>query len=106
MGLGQKPKWEVSFPSIGRVDLVSGNTLIEVKKAVNCNVGPGQLEAYLKHFVSKNRLRKDAVRGILVQKNDWPAPGVQERLAEIPYPVELWSVDQNEGGRWKAERLL
>lgn len=106
IGLGTRPQQQVKLPPVGRIDLLSGNTIVEVKKSVNVAIGPGQIERYLRYLSKKLRVGPEGVRGILVQKNAWLAPGVQQRLEQSEFPVELWSVDQGINRRWIACRLL
>ena len=105
LGLNHQPKQQVTWSSIGRVDLVCGNTVIEVKKAVTVNNGPAQIERYLGHLAKKRRVGPEGVRGILVQKNDWAVAEVRKRLRESPHPLELWSVDMDEYEEWRAVRV-
>jgi hypothetical protein len=105
LGLNQQPEQQVTWPSVGRVDLLCGNTVIEVKKAVTVDIGPSQIERYLGHLAKKMHVSRKGVRGILVQKNDWPAPKVLDRLSDSSFPLELWSVNKDKNGKWRAIRL-
>jgi len=106
MGLTHPPKQQVVCNSVGRLDLLSGRTVIEVKKSVTADIGPDQVERYLRYLTEKRRVGPKEVRGILVQKSCSPAPGVESRLRCSPYPLELWSVDTDESGVWNATRIL
>ena len=87
------------------MDLLAGNTVIEVKKVVTVDNGPGQTQRYLAHLVKESGLGPREVRGILVEKNTWPAPMVLAELTKSPYPLELWSVDRGENQKWIATRI-
>ena len=102
LGLSRQPKQQVTWSSVGRVDLICGNTVIEAKKAVTVDNGPAQIERYLRHLAKQLHTGPNGVRGILVQKNDWAVPMVRERLEASPYPLELWSIDKDEDGDWRA----
>ncbi len=106
MGLNHPPKQQVCWGSVGRLDLLSGKTVIEVKKSVTTEFGPDQIERYLGSLIEKKRLDPADVRGILVQKESQVALGLRKRLEESPYPLELWSVDTDEDGEWEAIRIL
>jgi hypothetical protein len=106
MGLTHPPKQQVVWNSIGRLDLLSGRTVIEVKKSVTADIGPDQIERYLGFLTKQKRIGPKDVRGILVQKTMQAAPGVENRLNMSPYPLELWSVDTDEDGEWEAIRIL
>jgi hypothetical protein len=103
LGLARQPLQQVTWPEVGRVDLVCGNTVIEVKKAVTLTNGPAQLERYLGYLAKKLGVGPDGVRGILVQKHPWASPALQERLAASDYHLELWSLDQNSEKEWQVE---
>lgn len=106
LGLDGPPRRQETWKPVGRVDLVRGNTVIEVKKAVSVDNGPAQIERYLSHLTKRLRVGPGGVRGILVQKNDWPGYGVEERLRDSDFPLELWSVDKDADGQWQALRLV
>lgn len=105
MGLAEPPKQQVTWSTVGRLDLLSGNTVIEVKKSVTADNGPAQIQRYLAHLAKELRVGPREVRGLLVQKNTWAAPNVLAELAKSPYPIELWSVDKDEQQRWRALRI-
>ena len=106
MSLKHPPKQQVCWGSVGRLDLLSGKTVIEVKKSVTTEFGPDQIERYLGFLIERNRLGSTDVRGILVQKGSQVAPGLKRRLEKSPFPLELWSVDSDEDGEWEAIRIL
>jgi RecB family endonuclease NucS len=106
LGLSAELEKQVVWRSVGRADLVCGNTVIEVKKVVTTEDGPAQIERYLGHLAKKLRLKNDQVRGILVQRSTRPGGGVKDRLLKSPFHLELWSVDDDEDGDWRALQLV
>lgn len=105
LGLRGKPKRQVRLGP-GRADIVCGNTIIEVKRAVTTNNGPDQIEGYLQHLAESRKSGKRGLRGILVQQFRLAGAGMKQRLAESPFRLELWAVYQNEDNEWELERLL
>jgi len=104
--LTEQPKQQVTYKKVGRADLVSGNTVIEAKKAVTINNGPAQIERYLGHLSKILKVNAQNVRGILVQNNTRALPGVKDRLFQSPFPLELWSVYCDVNGKWKVIQVV
>jgi hypothetical protein len=106
LGLPQRPRQQVTLQQVGRADLVSCNTIIEVKKVVSLDNGPAQIERYLGYLAESLGVGPDGVRGILVQKNSWATQALKERLADSEFPLELWSLDRDSDWKWQAQWIL
>jgi hypothetical protein len=106
LGLAVPPQQQVTWTGIGRVDLVCGSTLLEIKKVVTCTNGPAQIERYLDHLTKRQGLDPVDVRGLLIQKGHGASQELLDRLAGSKFHLELWSLDQNAQGVWNAEQLF
>lgn len=103
LGFAAPPARQRVLGAAGRVDLVSGDTVGEAKRAVTLSDGPDQIErylAYLEHTRGRPRAR---LRGVLIQCSASISRAVTDRLAASPYRLELWSVTNRNG--WHARRL-
>lgn len=105
LGLKVEPKKQVRLGA-GRADIVCGNTIIEVKRAVTTNNGPDQIEGYLRHIDKSHKLSKEHLRGILVQQSPFAGAGMKQRIENSPFHLELWAVFENEDNEWEAVQLL
>lgn len=90
----------------GRADIVCGNVIIELKRAVTTNNGPDQIEGYLEHVSAERKTGKKNLRGILVQQSKFAGAGMKQRLANSPFRLELWAVFENQEGEWETTQLL
>ena len=108
LGLTEPTKEQFRLPSKCRIDLVSGNTVIEVKRSVDWINGPDQIQGYMEEYGRITRTPPGRLRGILVQQNRYLVPRLCDSLATFPYPLEIWAVymDPCQDGKWQAECLL
>lgn len=104
MGFSERPRQQVFVLGAGRPDLLSPGTVGEVKRRIRVNDGPAQLERYL-DALTDQQPEHAPWAGVLVQHDGDLDPGVAERLGEMTYAVEVFSLYEDRH-RWHADSLL
>jgi hypothetical protein len=106
LGFPTAPERQVGLGDAGRVDLIAGHVVGEAKRAVTVKNGPDQIERYLDHLRYEYGQRKSQLKGVLLQCADDASQALVERLEGSEYWLELWSVWDDEDGRWMLEQIV